>query len=87
LPRKTPGESPGTPGKLMRIDGNDWHTLREIPISRKLPPPVKINDGKYVHFRLENALSRNFAGFVHCDSDYSSLLTFTLPILVFYQKT
>ena len=53
----------------MRIDGNDWHTSREIPISRKLPPPVKINDGKYVHFRLENALSRNFAGFVHCDSD------------------
>jgi hypothetical protein len=52
------------------IDGNDWHTVsRKIQISRKLPSPGHINDGKYVHFGLENALSGNSAGLVHCDSD------------------
>ena len=54
----------------MHIDGNDWHTVsREIPISRTLPSPVQINDGKYAHFGLENALSGNSAGLVHYDSD------------------
>jgi hypothetical protein len=61
---------PSTGKELKHIDGNDWHTAsREIPISRKLPSPVQINDGKYVHFGLENALSGNSAGLVHCDSD------------------
>jgi len=45
------------------------YVSREIPISRKLPSPVQINDGKYVHLGLENALSGNSSGLVHCDSD------------------
>ena len=59
---------PSTGKELMHIDGNDWHKAsREILISRKLPSPVQINDGKNVHFGLDNALSGNSAGLVHCD--------------------
>ena len=79
---------PSTGKELMHIDGNDWHTVsREIPISRKLPSPGHINDGKYVHFGLDNALSGNSAGLMFIATQiYSSLLTYTLLILVFYQK-
>nr|CAH0111786.1 unnamed protein product [Daphnia galeata] len=70
--------------ELVHIDDNDWHTAsREILISRKLTSPFQINYGKYVHFGLKNALSGNYAGLVHCESDLLQFVyNYTLPILM-----
>jgi hypothetical protein len=79
---------PSTGTELIHIDDNDWHTASiEILISRKLTSPFQINYGKYVHFGIENALSGNYFGLVHCESDLLQFVyIYTLPILVFYQK-
>jgi hypothetical protein len=60
---------PSTGKELMHIDGSDWPSLTNNFSLRKLPSAVPINDGKYVHFGLENALSGNSAGFIHRDAD------------------
>jgi hypothetical protein len=53
----------------MHIDGSDWSSLTNNFSLRKLPSAVPINDGKYVHFGLENALSGNSSGLIHRDAD------------------
>ena len=60
---------PSTGKELMHIDGSDWPSLTNNFSLRKLPSAVPINDGKYVHFGLENALSGNSAGLIHRDAD------------------
>ncbi len=39
---------------------------------------VSINDGKYVHFGLENALNGNSGGLIHCDADFIQFVDFLL---------
>lgn len=61
---------PSTGQELMHVDGSDWPTsTNNAQKSRQLPSAVSINDGKYVHFGLENALSGNSAGLIHRDAD------------------
>jgi hypothetical protein len=55
----------------MHVDGSDWPTsTNNAQKSRQLPSAISINDGKYVHFGLENALSGNSAGLIHRDADF-----------------
>jgi hypothetical protein len=61
---------PSTGQELMHVNGSDWSTsTNNAQKSRQLPSAVSINDGKYVHFGLENALSGNSAGPIHRDAD------------------
>ncbi len=38
----------------MQIDGNDLPASRNEPLKKKLPEAVAIDNGKYVHFGVEN---------------------------------
>jgi hypothetical protein len=53
----------------MHIDGSVWPSITNNSSLRKLSSAVPRNDGKYVHFGLENALSGNSAGLIHRDAD------------------
>ena len=57
---------PSTGKELVKIDGRDWPSNGT---SKKLPSPIRVGVGKYVHFGLENALNGESAGIVHRDSD------------------
>jgi hypothetical protein len=59
------------------VDGSDWpNSTNNAQKSRQLPSAVSINDGKYVHFGLENALSENSAGLIHRDADLIQFVNF-----------
>lgn len=54
--------------ELIKIDGRDF-SKNKSGISLDLPKPVQINEGKYVHFGLENALNGDSPGVVNRDAD------------------
>lgn len=55
--------------ELMKIDGNDWPTLRNKQLENKLPPAIPIDSGKYVHFGVENAINGISVGLIHRVTD------------------
>nr|CAH0103505.1 unnamed protein product [Daphnia galeata] len=59
----------------MHVDGSNLPTSTKNEVkSRQLPSAVSINDGKYVHFGLENALKGNYVGLIHRDADLIQLV-------------
>ena len=60
---------PNTGKELLKIDGFDFPTTSGKRESKKFTPPVKIDNGKYVHFGLENALNGDLPGLVHRDAE------------------
>lgn len=59
---------PSTGQQLLKIDGFDWPSDRDGQ-TKKLPQPVSLGGGKYLHFGLENALMGNSPGIVHRNAD------------------
>lgn len=59
---------PRTGEQLLKIDGYDWPSSRD-PQTKKLPQPVSLGGGKYIHFGLENALLGESPGIVHRNAD------------------
>ena len=59
---------PNTGRELVRIDGTDVSKFKS-GLSTQLPSPTVINDGKYIHFGLENALCGDSPGVVDRDHD------------------
>jgi hypothetical protein len=53
----------------MQIDGNDLPASRNEPLKKKLPEAVAIDNGKYVHFGVENALNGSSVGLILRDAD------------------
>jgi hypothetical protein len=57
------------PGKeLMKIDGIDFPASISEP-HKKMPEARLINDGKYFHFGIENALKGASVGLIYRDAD------------------
>ena len=53
----------------MKIDGLDFPASISDPTHKKMPEARLINDGKYFHFGIENALKGSSIGLIHRDAD------------------
>ncbi|KAK4021850.1 hypothetical protein OUZ56_003758 [Daphnia magna] len=60
---------PNTGKELMKIDGLDFPASINDPTHKKLSKARLINDGKYFHFGIENALKGESVGLIHRDAD------------------
>ncbi|KAK4007407.1 hypothetical protein OUZ56_012564 [Daphnia magna] len=60
---------PNTGKELMKIDGLDFPASINDPTHKKLSEARLINDGKYFHFGIENALKGESVGLIHRDAD------------------
>ena len=53
----------------MKIVGLDFPASISDPTHKKMPEARLINDGKYFHFGIENALKGSSIGLIHRDAD------------------
>ena len=64
----------------MKIDGLDFPASISGPTQKKMPEARLINDGKYFHFGIENALKGASVGLIHCDADLLQFVAVYLNI-------
>lgn len=64
-------ELPNSGRELLKIEDQDWCSPKggSDLVSKGIPVAKKVNEGKYIHFGLEQALLGNSHGIVHRDSD------------------
>jgi hypothetical protein len=78
---------PSTGKELLKIDGGDWPITSNETSPQKLPAAIPINDGKYIHFGIENALNGTSVGLTNRDADLIQLSIYTTNSQLFYRKS